>query len=104
MVKFPAFVILLWLFLIHAALAQTGVPIPYEVRVAPAVAEKVLVHKVDPVCKPIPMGARVTGTVVVNIEIRTHGDVLHPTVISGPKRLISDALAAVRPYRYKPLC
>ena len=75
---------------------------PYEVRIDAEVAEKLLVHKVEPVCKQVVMGARVTGTVVVDIEISTQGEVLHSTIISGPKLLRKPALEAVRQFKYKP--
>ena len=89
------------LLMIATACTSAAMP-PYEVRIDPAVAEKLLAHKFDPVCKPVVMGARVTGTVVVAIEISTQGDVLHPVIISGPKLLRKAALDAVRQYKYMP--
>jgi hypothetical protein len=57
--------------LLQGALAQTrsspSSQTPYEIKIARELAEKLLIHKADPVCKPIPMGSRVTGTVVVDI-------------------------------------
>ena len=75
---------------------------PYEIQISPAVAETLLVQKAEPICKPIPMGARVMGTVVVDIEIGLKGEVLHPTIVSGPARLRQAGLNAVRKYKYKP--
>ena len=48
------------------------------------------------------MAARVTGTVVVAIEIDRNGDVLHPKVVTGPRMLQKAVLDAVRKYKYKP--
>ena len=76
---------------------------PSRVWVSAARAEKMLVHKVDPdACLHLPMAARVTGTVVVVIEIDKHGDVIHQTVVSGPAILRKPVLDAVRRYKYKP--
>jgi outer membrane biosynthesis protein TonB len=75
---------------------------PYQIQISPAVAEKLLVQKAEPVCKPIPMGSRVMGTVVLDIEIGLKGEVLHPTIISGPARLHQAGLNAVRKYKYRP--
>jgi periplasmic protein TonB len=68
-----------------------------------ALAEKQLVYKVDPdACPHVPMAARVTGTVVVAIEIDKNGNVLHPKVVTGPRMLQKPVLDAVRKYKYKP--
>jgi len=48
------------------------------------------------------MAARVTGTVVIGIDIGVHGEVLHPVLVSGPKILQQAALDSVRQYKYKP--
>jgi hypothetical protein len=67
------------------------------------VAEKLLIHKVEPdACSHIAMETRVTGTVVIGYEIDTNGNVLHPIVISGPQILRKAVLDAVRKYKYKP--
>ena len=48
------------------------------------------------------MAARVMGTVVLGFVIDKSGDVIHPTVISGPAMLRKPVLNAVRKYKYKP--
>jgi protein TonB len=63
-------------------------------------AEKLLIHKVEPVLSLAAMEAR--GTIVVVIEIGRNGDVLHPRVISGQALLSNPVLDAVRKYKYKP--
>jgi protein TonB len=66
------------------------------------VAEKLLLHKVK-ICYTAPIiEPRVTGTVVVAIEIDKNGNVLDPTVVSGPAMLQQMVLDAVRQYKYKP--
>jgi protein TonB len=76
---------------------------PYEIQISAGVAEKLLIHKVDPdTCTHIAMAARVTGTVVLTITIDKEGNVLHPRVVSGPKMLQQMVLDAVRKYKYKP--
>ena len=48
------------------------------------------------------MAARVTGTVVVAIQIGKNGDVRSAKVTSGPALLHQPVLDAVRKYKYKP--
>ena len=48
------------------------------------------------------MAARISATVVVDFRLGKHGDVLHPTLISGPAMLRKPVLDAVRKYKYKP--
>ena len=69
---------------------------------APEAAEKLLLHKVDPVVKCPAMAARITGTVVIAIQIGAHGEVFHPAIVSCPRMLQQAALDAVRQYKYKP--
>jgi TonB family protein len=83
--------------------SQVVAPIPSRVRMAPETAEKFLIRKVDPIVKCPPMAARVSGTVVVAIEIGAHGEVLTPRIVSGPRMLQESTLNAVRQYKYKPL-
>jgi protein TonB len=75
-------------------------PPPHLLRISAGVAEKLLIHKVEPVLSLAAMEAR--GTIVVVIEIGRNGDVLHPRVISGQALLSNPVLDAVRKYKYKP--
>ena len=84
--------------LFNRQLAQDGI----HAQIGQVVAEKLLLHKEEPVVKKPPMGARVMGTVVVAFEIDSKGTVRHPIVISGPKMLQQAAIEAVKKYRYKP--
>jgi|GEM_PF-5674355 len=72
------------------------------IKLSPTLAQNLLIQKSEPVIPHYPMAARVTGTVVVLFELGTHGEVLCPIVISGPKMLQKPALDAVRKYKYKP--
>jgi len=104
--KPQAFVVFLFLIALSPSYPQVASSsrqrLPYEIRIAPEIAQKLLIHKVDPTLKCVAMMARVSGTVVVDIEIGIHGEVLHASVISGPKMLRQAVLDAVRQYKYKP--
>jgi hypothetical protein len=76
---------------------------PYEINISREVAEKLLIHKVDPdACPHIAMAARVACTVVVGFDIDKNGNVLHPKVISGPAMFRKPVIDAVRKYKYRP--
>lgn len=75
---------------------------PYEIQIGRSIAERLLIHKVDPVFKNPAMAAKVTGTVVVDVEIDKNGDVDFAKVLSGPRMLRQPVLDAVRKYKYKP--
>lgn len=72
-----------------------------EIQLSPQVAEKLLIRKIAPVVTCL-LAAQPVGTVVINIGIGTHGEVLQPKIISGPKMFEPSALNAVRRYKYKP--
>lgn len=90
--------------ILHAQVqAGSGSQQPNEVNISPAVAEKLLIHKVDPdACPHVPCAARITATVVIGFSIDKNGNVLYPKVISGPAMLRKPVLDAVRKYKYKP--
>jgi hypothetical protein len=103
--KTPACFVLTWAILSINLFAQTNrtTGLPYEINISSGVAEKLLIHKVDPdACPHIAMAAHVIGTVVVGFDIDKNGNVLHPTVVSGPAMLRKPVLDAVRKYKYKP--
>jgi protein TonB len=77
--------------------------VPYEIKLAPEIAEKLLVHKESFPCpNPESMAARVSGTVVVDFDIDKNGNVVSPVAVSGPRMLRQAVLQAIRKYRYKP--
>jgi outer membrane biosynthesis protein TonB len=105
--KIVARFILLSVVLAPGRLVQTQLysssPQPDEVQIAAKVAEKMLIHKVEPdACPHVAMAARVIGTVVVAIRIGRNGDVIYTKVISGPQTLRKAVLDAVRKYKYHP--
>jgi protein TonB len=102
----PSFAVLSAL-LASGMLAQTPAPpaavIPptHHIQISANAAERLLLHKVK-ICYPQVAAARVTGTVIVAIKIDRNGNVLDPTVVSGPAMLQQMVLDAVRQYKYKP--
>jgi protein TonB len=72
------------------------------ISISQGVAEKLLITKVEPVWKHLPMEASVSGTVVVKFQLGKHGEVLCPMIVSGPLLLKQPVLDAVRKYKYKP--
>jgi protein TonB len=72
-----------------------------EIQLSPQIAEKLLIRKVAPVVTCL-LASGSPGTVVIHIGIGTHGEVLQPKIISGPKVFEPSALKAVRQYKYKP--
>jgi hypothetical protein len=91
-----------------ALLARTQVPsdaapVPHHIRISAKAAEKLLLGRVEVCYYPHAWAARVIGTVVVAIEIDKNGNVLHPTVVSGPALLRAPVLDAVENhYKYNP--
>ena len=78
------------------------IPPTHRIQISAKVAEKLLLHKVK-ICYTAPViEPRVQGTVVVAIKIDKNGNVLDPTVVSGPALLQKPVLDAVRQYKYKP--
>jgi hypothetical protein len=70
------------------------------ISISAGVAEKLLIHKVDPVWDQASLEAR--GTVVVYFQLGKQGEVLCPRIVSGPQPLQQPALDAIRKYEYKP--
>lgn len=82
----------------HLQLVQDNI----SAMIEPEAAEKLIVHKEEIVWKHRAMEARISGTVVVGIEISKDGSVLHPVVLAGPRMLQQAVLDAVRKYKFKP--
>lgn len=103
--KAVAFLFLLSAILAPGLIAQTKSPSaktsPRVIRISPGIAEKLLIHKVELVYPHAP-GSRVQGTVTVAFMIDKNGNVLHPTVVSGPAMLQQPVLDVVQKYKYKP--
>jgi TonB family protein len=70
--------------------------------ISPEVAETLITHKEELAWNHRGMEARISGTVVVGIEISKDGIVRHPMILSGPRMLQQAVLDAVRKYKFKP--
>jgi TonB family protein len=70
--------------------------------ISPEAAETLIIHKEELAWNHRGMEARISGTVVVGIEISKDGSVRHPIVLSGPRMLQQAVLDAVRKYKFKP--
>ena len=70
--------------------------------ISSAVAESLVVRRVDPVIPHGEMMARVSGTVIIAFEITREGRVRHAMVVSGPKLVQASVLGAVRQWTFKP--
>src|SRR5664280_13044 len=92
-------IVLLFAFLSPALLAQEDDkderPAPASLRpisIPPAVAAKLLIHRVEPVWKSSETNVRVSGTVVLKITISRTGHIESAQVISGHAMLLQAAL------------
>jgi hypothetical protein len=74
----------------HEQLRRDGVTI----TISAEAAQSILVKKADPVVEHHAMQARVTGTVVVGLEIGKSGGVIKLVVVSGPRLLQKPILDA----------
>jgi TonB family protein len=72
------------------------------VNVSASVADGLLINRVDPVYPPAARAAGIQGNVVVEATITKEGRVSSIHVISGPPRLQSAAIDAVRQWTYRP--
>jgi protein TonB len=75
---------------------------PGVIRVSGAVAQGILLKRVDPVYPAVARAAHVTGSVVLHAIISKEGKVVEVTAVSGPDPLRSAAVAAVSQWVYKP--
>jgi periplasmic protein TonB len=73
-----------------------------RVVISSGVAQSLLIQKVNPVYPPEAKAAKVSGTVVLRIEIDTTGTVQNPQVVSGNSMLQQSSLDAVKQWRYRP--
>ena len=61
-----------------------------------------LISKVTPVYPAAAKQQHISGAVVAHVLISTEGRVTEAHIVSGPKALRENFLAAVRQWRYKP--
>jgi periplasmic protein TonB len=72
------------------------------VRVGGRIQAPRLVYRIQPTYPPLAREARVSGDVLLDCVIDTHGNVTPMKVISGPPLLIQAATSAVSQWRYQP--
>lgn len=61
-----------------------------------------ILEKPAPIYPPIAKAARVSGNVVLSLQIETDGSVSHLRVVSGPAMLQLATIDAVKKWKYKP--
>jgi TonB family protein len=79
----------------------TALPPPRVVSVSPEVALSFILSQPKPFYPPIAVAARVSGTVVIEFTIGTHGRVFGEHVISGPAMLQQAAMESVKNWTFK---
>lgn len=75
---------------------------PQVITLDEKTAKLQLLEKTVPVYPPIAKAARVSGDVVLSIQIQTDGSVEHLRVVSGPPMLIQATLDGVKKWKYRP--
>ncbi len=73
------------------------------VRVSPKLAQKMVLHKVEPKYPELAKTARIQGAVLLEAFIGKEGKVQYLHVVSGDPTLTKSAIDAVRQWEYKPL-
>jgi TonB family protein len=73
-----------------------------QVRLAPAVAEELLVEKSDPVYPALAKQMKLQGTVKIDVTVSETGDVASTKLIRGHPLLVTVALDAVKKRKYMP--
>jgi hypothetical protein len=91
--------------------AQVGAPPPGGfdrpsaqggIRVDGNVQQANLIHKVDPVCPPLAVSAKIAGIMRFTVIVAKTGGLRDIQVVSGHPLLIPAALAALKQWQYKP--
>ncbi len=73
-----------------------------QVRLAPEVAERLIIEKPDPVYPPLAKQTKTQGTVEIDITVSESGAVTSAKLISGHPLLVTAALDAVKKRKYTP--
>lgn len=76
--------------------------IPQKLRISSGVAERNLLHKVEPEYPQEAKAAQLQGDVVLQGVISKEGDVAELRAVSGQPLLVKGAIDAVKQWRYKP--
>ena len=83
------------------AAPSTALPPPRVVSLSPDAALSFVVSQPKPLYPPIAVAACVSGTVIADVTISTHGRVLGIRLISGPAMLQQAALESVKNWTFK---
>jgi TonB family protein len=76
--------------------------LPLRVRISSSVAQGLVIKKVAPNYPSDARQARIQGSVVLQAEIDTNGDVADLALVSGHPALAPAAITAVKQWKYKP--
>jgi tetratricopeptide (TPR) repeat protein len=77
-------------------------PVPQRIRINGNIQTANLIRKVDPVCPPLAIQARIQGAVKLNVVISKDGTIQNLQLISGPPLLAPAVMDAVRQWVYRP--
>lgn len=72
------------------------------VELAPAAAEGIVLHRVEPQYPEQALAQRVQGPVVLEVHIGADGAVMESKIVSGDPLLLDAAMTAVKEWRFKP--
>ncbi len=89
-----------WAFRLHFDDKSAAQQPPKKIRVQ--VTNLTLLHRVPPVYPIDAKKSKITGSVVLAVEIGTSGEPEHISVTSGPEPLQQSALDAVRQWKWQP--
>jgi TonB family protein len=93
-----AFLLLVTLTLVAASQDAT----PQRVLVSQGIMSGQILTKVAPVYPPLAKQARIQGTVLLQVDINTSGDVVNIQLVSGHPMLAPAAIEAVKQWKYTP--
>jgi TonB family protein len=79
--------------------SQTQTPAPAGSR---DLAPSVLISQVTPAYPELAIRSRISGSVVLELQIDSEGKVIEVTPVSGPSVFYSEAVKAAMQYRYRP--
>jgi TonB family protein len=82
--------------------APTMATEPQRIRIASAVSQGLLIHKVQPLYPPEARASQIQGTVILEAIIGKDGQIKDLKFVSGPKALVESAIGAVQQWRYRP--
>lgn len=85
-----------------SSISEPPAPQPVHTAAAPNLVSAVPIMQAGPVYPELAMRAKLSGSVVLELQINDQGKVVKATPVSGPAVFHSAAIAAVMKWRYKP--